>query len=79
MAAIKTGENSIAVVPKPLRHPHIIHRLVQRGFKKPIKGEQGFLTSEGKFVGRVEALEIAKRAGQIKETPHSKLYTEDLW
>lgn len=43
---------------------------------------QGFLTSEGRFVGRTEAAEIALRAGQVQtqtliQPPH--LFSEDLW
>jgi hypothetical protein len=41
---------------------------------------QGFYTSAGRFVDRVEAVEIAKAAGQITEPKWPpQLYSEDLW
>lgn len=42
---------------------------------------QGFVTNTGRFVGRVEALAIAKQAGQAIKKNGSKryLYSEDLW
>ena len=79
LAAIKTGDNNIAVMPKPFRHCDIINHLARNGSSTQVKGLQGFLTSEGRFVDRAKALGIAKRAGQIKETPYFQLYTEDLW
>lgn len=42
---------------------------------------QGFVLSDYRFVGRVEAFEIAKAANQILpgEGKHGQLYSEDLW
>ena len=42
---------------------------------------QGFMTSEGNFVDRVEAKRIASEAGQIKEDNFGlkDLYSEDVW
>jgi len=57
----------------------IIHHLAKSGFKTPIDGKQGFITSTGRFVGRVEAKEIAIASGQITESEYSQLYSEDLW
>ena len=79
LAAIKTGENNIATALNPGRHDNIIHHLAKSGFKTPIKGTQGFLTSKGRFVDRVEAKRIAVEAGQVKETEFRQLYSEDLW
>lgn len=80
LAAIKTDDNQVSVALHPKsRHCWIIHHLANNGFPKPIKGEQGFLTSEGRFVDRVEGKEIAIKAGQITETKFNKLYSEDLW
>jgi len=39
----------------------------------------GFITSEGRFVDRAEAREIAIKAGQVKDTEFPQLYSEDLW
>lgn len=43
--------------------------------------EQGFLTNEGMFVGRKEALKIAMAAKQVKKKTGnpSELFSEDLW
>ena len=41
--------------------------------------KQGFYTSYGRFVSREEALQIAKDAGQIKETNSNILFSEDLY
>jgi hypothetical protein len=80
MAAIKTSDNNIATILKPGRHDDISHHLAQGGFKTPIKGEEGFITSLGRFVDRGEARVIALDSGQIitSEFPN-RLYTEDLW
>lgn len=41
---------------------------------------QGFLTSEGRFVNRIEAMELARDAGQlIGNTTRNYLMSEDLW
>jgi hypothetical protein len=66
-------------IPRPGRHHDIIPLAVQAGAKAPIRqGEQGFLTSEGDFVDRRWAAQIAFQAGQIIELK-AKLYSEDLW
>lgn len=43
--------------------------------------EQGFLTSDCRFVDRVEGLEIAKKFNQIKEKHglDTELYSEDIF
>jgi hypothetical protein len=45
--------------------------------------DQGFLTSMGRFVGRVEALRIARARGQIRKAGYiargDELYSEDLY
>lgn len=40
--------------------------------------DQGFVTSEGRFVGRREAAVIALLAGQISSSK-DRLFSEDLW
>lgn len=80
LSAIKTAEEQISAALHPhSRHCEIIHHLAKSGFKTPIKGEQGFLTSEGRFVDRIEAIDIAKEAGQIEKAEFFQLYSEDLW
>lgn len=46
------------------------------------ENEQGFLTSKNRFVGRVEALQIALKENQVldlKEIRGNKLHSEDLY
>lgn len=61
------------------RHCFIIKDIVVCGIKPPINGEQGFLTSTGRFVSREEGKEIALASGQIKSTFSGTLCSEDLW
>lgn len=80
-AAIMDGDKPYAMWP-PNRHHNIIHELARLGRPTPIKGEQGFLTSTDRFVGREEARCIAVSCGQLTDATahhHSKLFSEDLW
>lgn len=46
------------------------------------ENEQGFLTNENRFVNRIEALEIAKDAGQLKDGERISgigLHSENLY
>lgn len=44
------------------------------------ESEQGFVTNRNRFVDRVEAMQIARAAGQlIAETSFPELYSEDLY
>ena len=55
-----------------LRHGLIMENMRNKGVTAYItQEEQGFLTSSGKFVSRVEAAKIAFKAGQIKEYVYS--------
>jgi len=64
------------------RHPSCIHK-IKEIYGKPQKiKEQGFLTSEGKFVDRKKALDIAIKAEQYKpfeNIKHNILFSEDLY
>ena len=60
------------------RHHDCIHEIVTRTGVRPAGGEQGFLTDEGRFLNRVEAVDHALKCGQIKEWK-KRLYSEDLW
>ena len=65
----------------PARHNNLIHALAGAGYAADELCDQGFITSAGCFVDRVEALAIAKAAGQlIRNTePQIELFFEDLW
>ncbi len=68
-------------VPRPGRHCHILQKLPSRIARAVKPSEQGFLTDAGTFVGRVEALAIARKSGQVggSGTDHKELFSEDLW
>lgn len=83
---VETVEGAfIAFLPQPHRHHDVFKQmgptLLFRTHINP--DDQGFLTSEGRFVNRIEALEIAKRAGQFNRKPGGydgpELFSEDLW
>jgi len=65
----------------------MVFKLVQAllpWYRWRLKMKQGFLTSSGRFVDRVEAAEIAYAAGQVRQrsTHEGKpgtLYSEDLY
>lgn len=69
--------------PGPKRHCDVIQMM---GLTLPwpvTKGAtQGFMTSDGRFVGRIEAAELAIAAGQLTREQLQvppELYSEDLW
>ena len=68
-------------VPRPGRHHDVIALMRNLGIPAPIRGLQGFITSAGRFVDRMEAATIATVAGQIKEKtgPTHVLFSEDMW
>lgn len=79
-AAICEGK-MVCSSPRPGRHHDVIRAMATAGIPIPIIGTQGFLTSDGVFVDRVVAREIAERAGQIvtKHGSPNELYSEDIW
>lgn len=79
-AAIKEGD-VVCSVPQPGRHGDVMRELARIGVPIPITGQQGFVTSGGRFVSRFEAQDIARAAGQIirKTGPLGELYSEDVW
>lgn len=82
-AAIKYS-NGIDHIYTGWRHCYIGITMVETGAcPRPYPGgdAQGFITNVGRFVGRVEALAIAKAAGQtiLKHGNPDVLYSEDLW
>jgi hypothetical protein len=68
-------------VPKPGRHGDVVRRLQEANpGDGPFVEEQGFMTSHGRFVGRVLAGEIALASGQIQALNWPpNLFSEDLW
>lgn len=82
-AALLVGEEIVSL-PAPARHHDIVHLLYKTrrpGVSVIAPENQGFITDDDRFVGRHEALEIAKKANQITRltSPHMGLFSEDLW
>jgi len=69
--------------PPPARHPNIMQPMFEVTGRTVGANDQGFLTSSGRYVDRIEALAIAIAAGQpFIDHPSRcshKLYSEDLW
>lgn len=73
-------------LPPPARHHTILATMSliwNIDAIAPGPESQGFLTSTGRFVNRVEAFHIAYTADQIKHKTGNKceptLYSEDMW
>lgn len=87
-AAIKES-GMVCSVPRPGRHHDVIRAMARSGIPIPINGEQGFLLSNGRFVGREHAMKIAIFADQLKppvgpdgvpfKRSAKELFSEDLW
>ena len=84
--------NDICDIEIGYRHHDILQRF--RGEVSTKQEDQGFYTSKGRYVNRVEAMEIAYKAGQVtdddyqthifdngvvKELKTNKLYSEQLY
>lgn len=83
IAAAVQWEGVTFSLPKPARHGQVLHSIEGTILKSELVPYvcQGFLTSEGRFVNRVQARHIAYMAGQNPKTTGTTrdLYSEDLW
>lgn len=82
VAAAMQYEGVTISLPQPARHAQVMHSA--GNFMTPAqiaRACQGFLTSEGRFVNRVQARQIAHIAGQEPKTTGNErdLFSEDLW
>lgn len=89
-AAIKVRD-VVCFVERPGRHHNVFYAMARAGFDDRIGPEQqGFVTSDGRFVGRSEARKIADAAGQLIRSckgpdgvpfvrDHPELFSEDVW
>lgn len=70
-------------LPRPARHGQVLLCLQDILDDMQLAHAcQGFLTSDGRFVNRVQAKHIAHRAGQkiVRDDPHpSEAFSEDFW
>ncbi len=68
-------------LPKPNRHHNCIH-LAYEELGESIRCEdQGFITDKDRYVGREEALAIAKKANQLftRHFHQTLLFSESVW
>lgn len=79
--AILRDDGTMATLPRPGRHHHVIFRLAIEGHPPIGPDAQGFMTTRGRFVGRGEGLAIAEANGQVthKHPSFDMLYSEDMW
>jgi hypothetical protein len=84
-AAIRHADGTVFDVPRPGRHHDVIRimRMAGKPWKSPDEAlhVQGFVTSTGRFVDRVEAKKIATAANQLleRESGKTELFSEDVW
>ncbi len=81
-AAIMVG-NCIWTLPRPARHSDVMHLMHIHGVS-PQLGERGFLIAtddptEGPFVTRWRACQIARANGQVTLEHTRDLFSEDVW
>ena len=84
--AIKDTTGKVWSLPQPYRHGHIFpmvsSKIGKENMRKVVRiGEQGFITDEGKFLNRFDALIEAEKCNQLirKTQPLNELFSEDLW
>lgn len=83
--AIKLSSGVVLSLPRPYRHHNILKGYYDSiGIPLLYECEQGFLLSNGEFIGREAALELAQYSGQlIPRTGNMydgpELFSEDLW
>ena len=81
-AAARTPDGVVHFLPAPARHHHILQA---DSTPDDFYADQGFATSEGRFVDREEGMKVAVAAGQLKRSSNPKhyqgplLFSEDLW
>lgn len=72
-------------LPKPYRHHDLLDIMFKErgGVETVCADEEGFITSLGRYVDRVEGFSIASKANQILQDRHHKgqieLYSESVW
>jgi hypothetical protein len=91
--AMITRAGKFYTLPMPNRHGDVIGAMRLDGVSVGdiAKAEQGFVTERGTYVGRIEAMHVAKAHGQIRtlrmvdgiervhEPTGPELFSEDLW
>lgn len=76
-AAVKSKKGNVFIGKS---HADCFSRMFDLGIKPSNRAkDQGFVTSEYRFVTRDIALLIAKRAGQVDDDIQAYLFSENLW
>lgn len=82
IVAVALRVNGLTVsLPPPNRHNDVFKLLneTEPALTRFVRAEdEGFITSEGKYVTREQAMKIAVAALQVPADKY-KLYSEDLW
>lgn len=79
-AALRLPTGGVCYGRPPERHGDLLTLLCETHTPQQVaRAVQGFLTSEYRFVDRVEAKQVALAAGQITKTDSEQLFSEDLW
>lgn len=86
IAAALRGTSGVHALAPPNRHHDVIRWMLANGhgMSETCEASQGFLTNQGRYVEREEALAIALAAQQIHEEHRPvpglpELFSEDLW
>ena len=81
VAAAILVEGVTLSLPKPARHPHVLYSAQHFMSNERVNtATQGFITSEGRFVNRVQAYQLAWLAKQIiSDRTGPDLFSEDVW
>ncbi len=80
-AAIQSVDGSkVWTQPAPARHHQVMLEAYEKGgASREDFRRQGFITSTGRFVDRIEAGKIALASGQCDRFKGNVLTSEDLW
>ena len=84
-SAVRLKSGEVFFLPAPARHPHVFEAVREVHPDYRIRGGedgdiQGFVLESGLFLNRVQALVVARRAGQVSGPLIGPVLTsEDLW
>ena len=85
VAVRDAGSRGVHFLPRPFRHADLVTQLAAIGFRDLLDermGVRGFLTDQGAFLTRLEALDHVLKVGHpMLHTPQLTLglFSEDLW
>ena len=80
-----TFDDKTYSMARPNRHHHVLHMMYNNGIRLYGPHKEGFLDSNGNFLTRQEAFELASTNGQLNRRKGKEfyqgtdLYSEDIW